>query len=45
VRITVANRASESASIVVLPILWFRNTGRGVSLTKVARASRVFGAT
>ena len=25
VRITVANRASESASIVVLPSLWFRN--------------------
>jgi hypothetical protein len=26
IRITVANRASESASIVVLPSLWFRNT-------------------
>ena len=26
VRITVANRASESAFIVVLPCLWFRNT-------------------
>src|SRR6266436_8486952 len=26
VRITVANRANESAFIVVLPCLWFRNT-------------------
>ena len=26
IRITVANRASESASIVILPCLWFRNT-------------------
>src|SRR4029077_8474357 len=27
IRITVANRANESAQIVLLPTLWFRNTG------------------
>jgi hypothetical protein len=45
VRITVANRANEPASIVVLPCLWFRNTWTWVSPTKVARASRVSGVT
>ena len=43
VRITVANRASESASIVVLPCLWFRNTWTwGLSQEGCSRKPRIW---
>jgi len=43
VRITVENRASESASIVVLPCFWFRNTWTwGVSHEGSSRKPRIW---
>src|ERR1700757_3905681 len=46
VRITVTNRANESASIVVLPCLWFRNTWTwGCSHEGCSRKPRISGDT